>query len=101
MVPRVVRDVRTLVESARGEALMERRHPNLVVNREPSLFLSWTGEQPDMPTRGLLSRVMGVATRSCPAFTPAEASLRREIALLATAQSTRPSAGVFNVDGFS
>ena len=31
-------DVRTLIESARDEALMERRRRNLVVNREPSLF---------------------------------------------------------------
>ena len=39
-------DVRTLVESARGEALMERRRQKLVVIREPPFFfLSWTGEQ--------------------------------------------------------
>ena len=36
-------DVRSLVESARDEALMERRRRNLVVDREPSFchFLDW------------------------------------------------------------
>ena len=33
-------DIRTLVESARDQALMERRRRNLVVNREPSFFMS-------------------------------------------------------------
>ena len=37
-------DVRTLVESARDEALTERRRRNLVVDREPS-FISCTGER--------------------------------------------------------
>ena len=55
---------RTLVESARGEALTERRRWNLMVDREPSFFISWTGERLDLPARGLLSRVLGVATRS-------------------------------------
>ena len=94
-------DVWTLVESARGEALMEHRRRNLVVSREPSFFLSWTGEQLDMPTCGLLSRVMSVATRSRPVSPPAEASLERETALPVSAQSTPASASVFNVDGFS
>ena len=40
-------DVRTLVGSPRGEALMERRRQNLVVNREPSFFPPWIGEQLD------------------------------------------------------
>ena len=52
-------DVRKLVESAREEALMERRRLNLVVDREPSFFISWTGEQLNVLARGLLSRVMG------------------------------------------
>ena len=34
-------DVRTLVESAREEALMERRCWNLAVDREPFIFLDW------------------------------------------------------------
>ena len=49
-------DVRTLVESARDEALMERRRQNLLVDRETSLFVSWTCERLDLPARGLLSR---------------------------------------------
>ena len=35
-------DLRTLVEYARDEALMERRRRNLVVDREPSFFIFWT-----------------------------------------------------------
>ena len=61
-------DVRSLVESARDEALMERCRWNLVVDREPSFFISWTGEQLDLVARGLLSRVMGVTSRSRTAF---------------------------------
>ena len=53
-------DVGTLVESARDEALMERRRWNLVVDNEPSFFVSRTGERLDMLARGLLSRVLGV-----------------------------------------
>ena len=56
-------DIRTLVEFPRDEALIERRRWNPVVSREPPFFLSWTGEQLDMPTRGLVSRAMGVASR--------------------------------------
>ena len=52
-------DVRTLVESALCEALMERRPWNLVVDREPSFFISWNGERLDLLARGLLPRVMG------------------------------------------
>ena len=47
-------DVRTLFESARHEALMERRRRNLVVDREPSFYVFWTGERLDLPARGLL-----------------------------------------------
>ena len=74
---------------------MERRRWNLVVIREPSFFFSWTGEQLDMPTRGLLSHVMGVATRSRTAFPPDEVSLQRETALPVSTQSASPSARVF------
>ena len=58
-----------------------------------------TGEQLDMPTRGLLSHV-SVATRSRTAFPADKVSLERETALLVSTQSTPPSARVFNVDGF-
>ena len=63
------------------------------------VFLSWTGEQLDMPTRGLLSHV-SVATRSRTVFPPGEVSLERETALLVSTQSTEPSGRVFNVDDF-
>ena len=43
------KDAWTLVESARGEALMECRRGNIVDNHGPSLLFSWTGEQLDMP----------------------------------------------------
>ena len=62
-----------------------------MVNREPSFVPSWTGEQLDMPARGLLSRVMGVAAWSRTAFPPAEVSLEREAALPVSTQSVRPS----------
>ena len=92
-------DVQSLVGF--GEDLVERRRRNLVVSREPSFFLPWIGKQLEMPTRGVFSRVMGVATPSRPAFPPAEALLERETALPVSAQSTLPSALVFYVDGFS
>ena len=69
--------------------------------REPSFLLSWTGEQLYMPTRGLLSRVMGVATRSRPAFSPGKALLEWETVFLLSAPATPPSARVFSVDGVS
>ena len=56
-------DIWMLVESARDESLMERCF-NLVVNREPSLYISRNGERLDVFARGLLSRVMGVASQS-------------------------------------
>ena len=77
---------------------MERRRRNLAVNREPSLFLPWTGEQLDMPSRGLLPRVLGVATLGRPAFPHAEASHERVTALPLSALSRPPSAHVFDVD---
>ena len=82
-----------------GAALIESRRQNFVVNREPSFSVSWTGEKLDMPNRGLLSRVMCVATRSRLAFAPLRLHSEREIAFLVSAQSTPPSARVFNVDG--
>ena len=79
-------DVRTLAESARDEALMERRRRNL------SFFNSWTGERLDLLAHGLLSRVMGISSRSRTAHTPAEVSLEREAALPVSSQS--------NIDAF-
>ena len=79
-------DVLTLVQFARGEGLVERRRRNLVVSREPSFSLSWIGENNwTLATRGLLSRVMGFATRSRRAFLPVDTSLERETALLVSA----------------
>ena len=52
-----------------------------MVNREPSFFISWTGERLDVPARGLLSRVMGVASRTHTAIPPYEVTLEREAAL--------------------
>ena len=42
-------DVRTLVESARDQTLMERRRQNLVLDRELSFFTSWTRERLAFP----------------------------------------------------
>ena len=64
--------VKTSVESARDEALMERPESR----GQSRAFASWTGEQHDVPARGLLSRAMGVASRSRTAFPPAEVSLQ-------------------------
>ena len=49
-------DIRALVESARGEALMDRRRLNLVVHRKTFVLfsISWTGERLDVLARGLL-----------------------------------------------
>ena len=85
-------DVRTLAESARDEALMERRRRNLVVDREPSFLNSWTGERLDLLAHGLLSRVLGISSRSRTAHPPAEVSLEREAALPVSSQS--------NIDAF-
>ena len=63
-------DIRTLVESARKEPVMERHRHDLVVDRDPSSFVAWTGERLDMLARGLLSRVMGIRSRSRTAFPP-------------------------------
>ena len=94
-------DVRSLVVSAREKALMKRRRWNFVVNREPSFFISWTGERLDPPARGLLSRVIGITSRSRTVFQPAEVSLERETALPVSSQCAPPSARVSNIDGFS
>ena len=70
---------------------MERRRRNRVVNREPPVFfLSWTGEQLDIPTRGLFSRVMGAATPSRTAMPHAEVSLKRDGTLPVSCQSAAP-----------
>ena len=56
---------------------MERRRRNLVADRaSPRSFTSRTGERLDMIARGLLSRVMGLTSRSRTALPLAEASLR-------------------------
>ena len=55
-------DIRTLVESARGEALIDRRRQNILCYLWFPFF--WPGEPLDVPAHGLLSRVMGVASRS-------------------------------------
>ena len=94
-------DIWTLVESARGESLMEPRRLNLVVNREPSFFIFWTAERLDVPARGLLSRVMSVASRSHTALQTSEVSLERQAALPVNSQSAPPSARAFDVDGLS
>ena len=69
-------DVRALVESAREGALVERRRRDLAVDREPALFLAWTC------ARGLISRVLRSANRSRLVVPAAEASLKRETAML-------------------
>ena len=70
-------DVRSWIVSAREEAL-ELRRWSPVVDREPSSSNSWSSERLDLPARGLLSRVMGISSRSRTASPPAEASLERE-----------------------
>ena len=52
------------VGSACGGALLERRGRNLMTSREPSLSTSWTGDRLEVTAHELLSRVMGVASRS-------------------------------------
>ena len=89
------------IESAREEALVERRRRNFVVGCKPFSFNSWTGERLDLPARGLLSRVMGISSRSRTALPHAEASLECEAVLPVGSQSVPPSARVLNVDGFS
>ena len=86
-------DVRTLVESERDEALMERRRRNLMVG--------WTGERLDLLARGLLSRVMGITSRSRTPSPPVEVSLEREAALPVSSQSAPSSARVSNIHRFS
>ena len=63
-------DVRTPIESARDEALMERRRWNLLVGRESSFFISWAVERLDLLARGLLSRVIGITSRNRSGFPP-------------------------------
>ena len=80
-------DIRSLVESARGEGVIKRRRRNLVVSCEPAFSIYWPGERLDVPALGLLSCVMGVASRSRAAFPLAEVSLEREAALPVSSQS--------------
>ena len=86
-------DIRTLVESARDEALIERRRRNLVVNRETSFSIYWTGTW--------RACAWTVASRGRPPFSPAEVSLQHEAAQPVSSRSAPPSARVLNVDGFS
>ena len=53
-----------LFGTARGESLMVRRFLSLVVNREPLLSILWNGVGLDVAARGLLSRVMVIASQS-------------------------------------
>ena len=94
-------DVRFLIVSAREVALVKRRCRNIVVDREPSSFDSWTGERFDLPARGLLSRVKGIPSRSRIAFPPAEVSPKREPGLPVSSQSTPTFVRVSNTDGFT
>ena len=70
---------------------MDRRRRNLVVNREPSFFTSWTGERLEVLVCGMLSRVMSVASRSGAAFPFAEVSLEHQASLSVSSQSVPPS----------
>ena len=92
-------DVRSLVEAARDEALMDVVAGILwsIVNFR--FFISWTGERLDLPPRGLLSRDMGDTSRSH--MTPAEVLLERETAVPVISQSAPASVRVSNIDGFS
>ena len=74
-------DIRTLVESARDDCLIEHRRQHLLVNCE-------------VPALGLLSRARGVASP------PAEVLLEHDAALPVSSQSAPPSARVLNVDVF-
>ena len=55
-------NIRTLVESARDEALSDHRRRDLVADCEPSGSISSPDERFDVPALGLLSRVVGVAS---------------------------------------
>ena len=68
-------DIRTLVESSRDETLIERRRQSLVVNYELSFSISWLGE---VLALELLSRVLGVASRSLAALPLAEVSFEHD-----------------------
>ena len=74
---------------------------NPVVNCELSFSIFWRGERLDVPALGLLSSVMGVASRSLAAFPPAAVAPEHDAALPVSCQSPPPSACVLNVDGFS
>ena len=67
-------DIRTLVESARDEALVERRHQNIVVHRDTS-FLSFLGLVNDLTSLRLdcchvswVSHLGGVLLSHLPKF---------------------------------
>ena len=81
MVAPSVDDIRTLVESARDEALLERPCRNIVVSHETSFSVSWPGQRLDVLALGLLSCVMGVAFRSRIALPLSAASLEHDAAL--------------------
>ena len=59
----------------------------------------WLLKDLRVPACGLLSRVMGVASRSHTAFPPADVSLELEAALPESSQSAPPSARVLQVGG--
>ena len=56
--------MRTFVGSACDGLLLERRRRNWMTSRGPCFSIFWSGERLDMAALELLSRVMGVASRS-------------------------------------
>ena len=102
MVARCGDDIWTLVESARGESLMVRRCPSLVANRKPLLFVFWNGERRHVPARGLLSRVLVIASQSKSYCSPiCDVSIECEAVLPMTSRSAPASARDSDCDGFS
>ena len=69
-------DMRTFVGSACEEALLERRRRHLMTSRKLSFSLSWIKKRLDVTAHELLSRVMGVASRSRGALPLPEVALR-------------------------
>ena len=68
----------TFVGSACGGALLQRRRRNFMTSRELSFSTSWTGDRLDVFAQELLSRVMGVASRSRSALPLSEVTLEHE-----------------------
>ena len=90
-----IKVIRTLVESVCVETLLDRRRRNVVVSRDPSFSVSWTGERLDVTVRVLLSRVAGIASGS-----PGTLLLSEPTVLPVSSLSAPPSARFLGVDGF-